>query len=54
MLLLSNPNNDSNQGNKTTIEAVATIDHVVKITEATRVSPGTTSPEMVNTVFTAK
>ncbi len=63
-LLLSNLNNDSNPGNRTTIGAAATIDHEDRITEtratiartSTRIqtSPGATSPEIVNTVFTAK
>jgi hypothetical protein len=63
-LLLSNLNNNSNPGHKTTIGAAATIDRADKITEATatitrtstrtQINPGATSPEMVNTVFTAK
>ncbi len=63
-LLLSNLNNDSSKGNRTTIGAAAIIDLADRITEATAtidrtstrtpVSPEATSPETVNTVSTAK
>jgi hypothetical protein len=62
MSLLSNLCNGSNQGNKPTTGAA--IDHEDKTTEATAtiartttrtpISPETTSPETVNTVFIAK
>jgi hypothetical protein len=60
--LLSNLSNGSNQGNKPTTGAA--IDYADKTTEATAtigrattrtpISPETTSPETVNTVFIAK
>ena len=62
--LLSNLNNDSSKGNKATIGAATIIDRADRTTGATATiartstrtpaSPETTSPETVNTVFTAK
>ena len=62
--LLSNLNNDSSKGNKATTGAAAITDHADRTTGATATiartsprtpaSPETTSPETVNTVYTAK
>ncbi len=62
--LLSNLNNDSSKGNKATITSAAITDladrttgataTIVRTSTRTPASPGITSPETVNTVFTAK